>query len=50
MIKRALFLLTVAGIYILVKRSVTAVVDAPTDVKADSQWATEGGANAPATV
>ena len=50
MIRRALFLLTVAGIYILVKRSVNAVADVTTESRADSQWANEGGANSPSTV
>ena len=51
MIRRALLLLTLAGIYLLLKRgSGTVAVSRADDHDADAQWANEGGANAPASV
>jgi hypothetical protein len=51
MIRRALLLLTIAGIYVAVKRNATKKLPRPAPEKlADAQWANEGGANAPATV
>jgi hypothetical protein len=49
MIRRALFILALAGIYIMVKR----IVDQPADgmdLAAESQWANEGGSPSPDTV
>jgi hypothetical protein len=49
MIRRALFILALAGIYIMVKR----IVDPPADGvdhAAKSQWANEGGRHSPVTV
>ncbi len=46
MIRRALLLLTVAAVYILVKRSVEAPATRAPDQQANADWANEGGANA----
>jgi len=50
MIRRALLLLTLAAVYIAMKRNATKVPAATTDHAADAQWANEGGANAPTSV
>ncbi|MEA3151782.1 MAG: hypothetical protein QOD56_2721 [Gammaproteobacteria bacterium] len=50
MIRRALLLLTLAGIYMALKRGAQKNALATTDHAADAQWANEGGANAPASV
>ena len=51
MIRRALVLLVVAGIYVAIRRGLqTDVVRPASDKAAESQWANEGGANAPASV
>ena len=49
MIRRALLLLTLAGIYNAFKRHGQKAL-AAVDHAADAQWANEGGANAPTTV
>ena len=49
MIRRALLLITLAAVYIAVKRSRRNTVPL-VDPAAEAQWANEGGANAPATV
>jgi hypothetical protein len=49
MIRRALLLLTIAGIYIALKRNRQHKRSAD-DCAADAGWANEGGANAPASV
>ena len=49
MFRRALLLLSLAGLYIIYQRSKKPT--APSDeVMADASWANEGGANAPSTV
>jgi len=50
MIRRALLLLALAGIYIAVKSNSDKKSAAGTDHVAEAQWANEGGANAPASV
>jgi hypothetical protein len=50
MIRRALLLLTLAGIYIVYKRSRRVPSSSHEDHVSDAQWANEGGANAPASV
>lgn len=50
MIRRALLLLALAGIYVLVKRNAKGAASPASDHDADARWATEGGANAPASV
>jgi hypothetical protein len=50
MIRRALLLLTLAGIYIAYKRSRQSPSFSQEDRVSDAQWANEGGANAPASV
>ncbi len=50
MIRRALLLLTLAGIYIAVKRNAAKTAELTTDHAADAQWANEGGGNAPTSV
>lgn len=50
MIRRALLLLSLAGIYVAFKRSEQRAVRRSTDHAADAQWANEGGANAPTSV
>jgi hypothetical protein len=50
MIRRALLLLTLAGIYLALKRGGQKDALPATDHAADAQWANEGGANAPASV
>ena len=50
MIRRALLLVTLAALYIAMKRNATKVSVSKTDREADAQWANEGGANAPTTV
>ena len=50
MIRRALLLLAMAGIYVAIKRSRPTDVRPAKDHAAEAQWANEGGANAPATV
>jgi hypothetical protein len=49
MIRRALLLLALAGIYVAIKRSLQAEVRPVNDNTAEAQWANEGGASAPAT-
>jgi hypothetical protein len=51
MIRRALLLITLAAIYIAVKRSQRNRNAEPfAEPRAEAQWANEGGANAPASV
>jgi hypothetical protein len=50
MIRKALLLLAMAGIYIAIKRGAGNPAPALADHAADAQWANEGGAHAPATV
>jgi hypothetical protein len=50
MIRRALLLLTLAAVYIAVKRNAAKASVSTTDHAADAQWANEGGANAPTSV
>jgi hypothetical protein len=50
MIRRALLLLALAGIYVVIKRSLQTEGRPAKDHDAEAQWANEGGANAPATV
>ncbi len=50
MIRRALLLLAMAGIYIAIKRSIQKPPPLATDHAADARWANEGGAHAPATL
>jgi hypothetical protein len=50
MIRRALLLLTIAGIYIALKRHGQNTKRSANDHAADASWANEGGANAPASV
>jgi hypothetical protein len=50
MIRRALLLLAMAGIYLAIKRNFRNAVQPVKDVGADAQWANEGGANAPSSV
>jgi hypothetical protein len=50
MIRRALLLLAIAGIYVAIKRSIQHGVRLRKDHEAEAQWANEGGANAPSTV
>jgi hypothetical protein len=51
MIRRALLLLTIAGIYIALKKRHDQNAKRPANEHAaDANWANEGGANAPASV
>jgi hypothetical protein len=50
MIRRALLLLTIAGIYIALTRNRQKAKHPATDQVAEANWANEGGANAPASV
>jgi hypothetical protein len=50
MIRRALILLAMAGIYVAIKRGLQNGGAPARDHAAEAQWANEGGANAPATV
>jgi len=56
MIRRAIILLLMAGVYVAIKRHAESRGHAESrtrpnhDHGADSQWANEGGANAPASV
>jgi hypothetical protein len=50
MIRRALLLLAVAGIYVVIKHNRQNANLPIADKAADAQWANEGGANAPASV
>jgi hypothetical protein len=50
MIRRALLLLTIAGIYIAWKRNGRNAKRPAHDHAADASWANEGGANAPESV
>jgi hypothetical protein len=50
MIRRALLLLALAGIYVAVKRHSERKFVETIDHEADAQWANEGGAHAPASV
>jgi hypothetical protein len=50
MIRRALLLLAIAGIYLAIKRTLRNTAQPVKDVAADAQWANEGGANAPSSV
>jgi hypothetical protein len=47
MIRRALLLLTMAGIYVAISRSLQSEVRPAKDHEAEAQWANEGGAIAP---
>jgi hypothetical protein len=50
MIRRALLLLAMAGIYVAIRRSLQNEVPSAKDNAAEAQWVNEGGANAPASV
>jgi hypothetical protein len=50
MIRRALFLLAMAGIYVAIRLSRETEVRPMNDHAAEAQWANEGGANAHALV
>jgi hypothetical protein len=50
MIRRALLLLAIAGIYVAIKRSRRNDGPQAKDHVAEAQWANDGGANAPATI
>jgi hypothetical protein len=50
MIRRALLLLAMAGIYVAIKRSLQPQAPLAEDPSAEAQWTNEGGANAPAPV
>ena len=50
MIRRALLLIALAGIYVWVKRNADQSVPKTSEHAADASWANEGGANAPSTV
>ena len=50
MIRRALLLFAVAGIYVMVKRNARTTARRPSDHIADTRWANEGGANTSASV
>jgi hypothetical protein len=50
MIRRALLLLVMAGIYVAIRRSLQHGGPPGKDHGAEAQWANEGGANAPETV
>jgi len=50
MIRRALFLLVIAGIYVAITRRRQTDRRRVEDHAAESQWANEGGASAPATL
>ena len=50
MIRRALLLLVMAGIYVAIRRSRQYGGPPGKDHAAEAQWANEGGANAPETV
>ncbi len=50
MIRRALFLLAAAAIYVMVKRNMQATPQRTVDRIADAQWANEGGANSPTSI
>jgi hypothetical protein len=50
MIRGALLLLAMAGIYVAIKLSRQSEVRSVKDHAAEAQWANEGGANAPASV
>jgi len=49
MIRRALLLLALAGIYVAIKRSLQTERRSVNDDASEAQWANEGGANAPVT-
>ena len=50
MIRRALLILALAGIYLIVKRAQDPAARRDEDQAADAQWANEGGGNSPASV
>jgi hypothetical protein len=50
MLRRALLLLAMAGIYVVIKRGAQKPLQAAADLAADAQWANEGGAHAPASL
>jgi hypothetical protein len=50
MIRRALLLLAMAGIYVAIRLARQTEVLPVKDHAAEAQWANEGGANAPASV
>jgi hypothetical protein len=50
MIRGALLLLTMAGIYVAIKIARQTEMRPVKDHAAEAQWANEGGANAPASV
>lgn len=47
MIRRALLLLALVGVYLAYKQSKHAAGAAASDQEEDARWANEGGANAP---
>ena len=49
MLRKALLLLVMAGIYVAIRRSLQTNGAASQDHAAEAQWANEGGANAPAS-
>jgi len=49
MIRRALLLLAIAGIYVAIKRNIEKSPQPEADRAADARWANEGGAHAPAS-
>jgi hypothetical protein len=50
MIRRALLLLALAGIYVAIKRSAEKPSQPASDRAADARWANEGGAHTPASL
>jgi hypothetical protein len=50
MIRGALFILALAGIYLIAKSTRNQTGPRQEDHAADAQWANEGGGNSPATV
>lgn len=50
MIRRALVLISIAALYVAIKRAAEKNREQPVDHDSEAQWANEGGANAPATV
>lgn len=50
MIRKVIFLVSVAAIYVVVKRIAEAAELRALDQTADADWANEGGANVPSSV
>ena len=50
MIRRALLLLAIAGIYMAIKPILQNSARPAKDAAADARWANEGGANAPSSL